>query len=80
MSDIYYSKFKCRLCGEIYVSGSVPNKETAYQAAAQAIHEDYPKKLFNVPSATQLHTCDYNSGRIGIADFIGYEREDYNEC
>ena len=71
--NTYRVKYKCRYCGEIFDGGGCGGEE--------AIRKDYYQICFNIPSgdimaSSKLYHHDCANGNIGIADIIGYEKED----
>ena len=64
----YKGIYKCRLCGEKYVSVSVPNtKAVVNQFLGLTIKEYRQPQQIDI---TEMHSCGHD--RFGLADFQGF--------
>ncbi len=68
----YKALFKCRLCGKTFINSETSNEIVALNAAIKAIFGKMSEPL--VPTLYDIHICD--NGGIGIADFIGFRKDD----
>lgn len=69
--------YKCRMCGEVYDSGTATAKDNGRQVLLETILDiPYSKKTIkgNPVGREKLHTC--NNQQVGVADLIGYKIEE----
>lgn len=73
---IYKAMFKCRLCGKVYESEvATGNKDITYKSMLYLTCTGKPSEP-QAPTLLEVHHCKgYDSGEIGIADFIGWKEE-----
>ena len=67
--------YKCRLCGKKFYSCST-DRETASKIMIDIVVDGESKEI-NAPGLIHIHLCDDKS--IGIADFIGFKKEESDE-
>ena len=77
MNDIYNQIYKCRKCGAEFCPITVASREVACTDIENCIDRANlesirPRNL--APNLYVKHYCD--NGDIGVADFIGYERQE----
>lgn len=65
----YSALFKCRLCGETFITAGTGDRKTAEKAAIFAAIGEPPEP--NGPTLHDIHICE--NGGIGIADFLGFK-------
>lgn len=67
--------YKCRLCGTSFYN-CVANSKTAFDIITDICI--YGKsKVIQAPDMIGFHSCD--DGSLGIADFIGFKKENEND-
>lgn len=69
-----YLLYKCRLCGQVEKNPHAPDCITALMVCMGIV--EIPSSWFGPkPAMIDIHHCD--TGRTGIADLIGFERDEY---
>ncbi len=68
MSD-YGALFKCRLCGETFITAKTGGRKVAERAALFASMGKVSEP--QAPTLHDIHICE--NGGIGIADFLGFK-------
>lgn len=66
---MHYALFKCRLCGETYITSGTGDRKTAMKSAINAAIGKVTDP--QAPELHDIHVCE--NGGIGIGDFIGFK-------
>ena len=69
---LYNFKFKCRMCGEVYIEGTTGDDTTAFKCVLCA-SVGRPSGIVMAPHLISVHIKGNN--HYGISDFIGCEIE-----
>ena len=72
---VYIALFKCRICCEVYSATETESRNIAQKAAISAVLGKVSDG--QDPALHDIHICE--DGGIGIADFLGFKREDEEE-
>lgn len=81
MSMVYNQIYKCRKCGEEFCPITTHGRTTVGKDMTEFIRRanGTPKymseRMVLVPKLYAQHNC--KNGDIGVADFIGYERQEF---
>lgn len=67
---MYNGKYKCRLCGETYISCCTSCSDVVLK---HFIGIGTPMKQLQQVTLTEMHCC--KDGSFGVSDFIGFEVE-----
>lgn len=75
----YRAIYKCRLCGEEFVSAVTRNTDISIKNIVLMTAEcDVKQKILNPVTKLSMHSC--KDGSMGLADFWGFRKaEDRNE-
>lgn len=71
---MYNARYRCRLCGEEFISEATGNRELAEKCMLYISTKN--KNFLNEntiihPDELEIHFCKNNS--LGVADFLGFE-------
>lgn len=83
--DLYHQIYKCRLCGKTFCPVTAHGLDTAMSDMENLTGrsnggKDKYKPLS--PTLYDIHCCDNGEGEstgFGLADFIGYKREEVDD-
>ena len=67
--------YKCRLCGTSFYNCATNRKIASDIIIDICVHGK--SKVIQAPGMIGFHSCD--DGSLGIADFIGFKRENEND-
>ena len=70
---MYYTKYKCRLCGETFTVEATHSKDVVMKCMLHALNGIEYKELMK-PELYTAHFC--NNGNVGVADFQGFKLRD----
>ena len=75
----YRAIYKCRLCGEEFVSATTGSADIAIKHMVRVTTGIKPLEFIGNPiEETSMHSC--KDGSMGMADFLGFRKvEDGNE-
>lgn len=65
-TDLYNQIYRCRKCGKEFCPVTTHERSAA--------GKDISERMTLVPKLYAQHNCD--NGDIGVADFIGYEKQE----
>lgn len=69
----YRAIYKCRLCGEEFVSAITGSADIAIKNMVIMIAEcDLKQKILNPVTKLSMHGC--KDGSMGLADFLGFRK------
>ena len=69
----YRAIYKCRLCGEEFVSAVTGNADIAIKYMVNMTVEcDVGQKILNPVTKLLMHSC--KDGSMGLADFLGFRK------
>lgn len=76
----YRAIYKCRLCGEEYVSAIAGSADMAIKnMVVITVEFDSGQRILNPVTKLSMHSC--KDGSMGLADFLGFRKvEDGNEA
>lgn len=75
----YRASYKCRLCGEEFVSATIRSADIVIKQMVRVTTGIKPLEFIGNPiEKTSMHSC--KDGSMGLADFLGFRKvEDGNE-
>ena len=77
MSMVYNQIYKCRKCGAEFCPVTVSNRESACADMDNCIDRANAEPITPMHLAPTLYAKHYcENGDIGVADFIGYEKQE----
>ena len=69
----YRAIYKCRLCGEEFVSAATGNEDIAIKNMVVITAEcDLGQRILNPITKLSMHSC--KDGSMGLADFLGFRK------
>ena len=69
----YRAIYKCRLCGEEFVSAATTSADIAIKNMVLMTAEcDVNQKILNPVTKLSMHSC--KDGSMGLADFLGFRK------
>ena len=69
----YRAIYKCRLCGEEFVSAVTGSADIAIKNMVLMTAEcDMKQKIFNPVTKLSMHSC--KDGSMGLSDFLGFRK------
>ena len=69
----YRATYKCRLCGEEFVSAATGNEDIAIKNMVVITAEcDLGQRILNPITKLSMHSC--KDGSMGLADFLGFRK------
>ena len=69
----YRAIYKCRLCGEEYVSAITASADMAIKNMVVITAEcDSGQRILNPVTKLSMHSC--KDGSMGLADFLGFRK------